>query len=157
MALEMRKAGGSYRQIAEKMRQIDGVSDKYSEAQAHRDINEELDRLNAENQQTARQVQRVQLEQLNDLWARYYPNALRGDIASLQAAMGIFDRIGRLVGLDKLDPIKVEHSGPGGGPIKTEGRSIASHSLDGTTAREVVNILQLAGALGDVATETDSQ
>lgn len=150
VALELRKAGGSYRQIADRMRGVDGVSDRYSEAQAHRDVIAELDRLLASNLQAAEQLRELQAEQLREMWQKYYPAALKGDSNAFGVCMSILDRQGRLYGLAQLSvsvtgkdggPLALEHSGKAGNPIVVE------HAIDGDTAGTIFDILAAIGAL----------
>ena len=149
-ALEYRKAGGSYRQIAEKMRERPDVSDRYSEAQAHRDVTAELDRLVGMNTQAAEQLRELQADQLRELWQKYYPAAQKGDSIAFGVCMSILDRQGRLYGLNSLNvaltgkdggPLALEHSGKGGGSIVVE------HAIDGDTAGTIFDILAAIGAL----------
>lgn len=115
MALGLRRQGGSYRQIAAQMRSVEGISPKYSEALAHRDVMKALERLNAKCDEAAEAVKRLELERCDELMAAYYAKAKAGDIMAANVVFRCMDKIERLNGIDAQ---KVEHSGPAGGPIQ---------------------------------------
>lgn len=99
LALELRKQGGTYRRIAEKLRGVEGVSPKYDHSQAYEDVANELKRLNRDNAEAADELRRLQHEQLTELYAKYYPQAAKGDVGALDRILGIMDKIARLYGL----------------------------------------------------------
>jgi hypothetical protein len=101
-ALELRKQGGSFRKIAKQLAGKDGVSPKYSEGAAYKDCMEGLRRLNDQEEELVAENRRLDLERIDDLWAQYYPKALKGDMLSFNALMQMQDRRTRLLGLDKV-------------------------------------------------------
>jgi hypothetical protein len=100
IALELRKQGGTYRQIAEQIKQIaddDGNPrwPKYSEAQAHRDVMAILKALNARAEAEAEHIKAMELERLDALWSSYFPKAMNGDYASFDRCMTLMDKRAR--------------------------------------------------------------
>jgi len=123
MALQLRKQGGSFRQIAAQLRKVEGVSDQYSEAQAHRDVKAELARINRMCRDEAEECLRLELERLDDLFARYWPLALKGASDAADRCMAIMRRQGDLL---RYNPsAKVQVGGipeeEGGAPIRVQG------------------------------------
>ena len=99
MALELRKQGGTYRRIADVLRQREGISPKYDHAAAYLDVQSELQRLNRENQESANELRRLQHEQLTELYAKYHSQAAKGDMGALDRILAIMDRMAKLYGL----------------------------------------------------------
>lgn len=99
MALELRKQGGTFRRIAEKLRGVEGISPKYDQSQAYDDVANELRRLNRDNAESADELRRLQMEQLTELFSKYYSQASRGDVGALDRILSIMDRVARLYGL----------------------------------------------------------
>lgn len=118
LALDLRKQGGSFREIAQTMRAAGQAGESYDHAQAWRDINAELKRLNEENRDSVEEMRQLQLEQLNALWAKQYEQALDGDGWALDRCLAIQARIGTLYGLNAATKTQQELSGPGGTPLQ---------------------------------------
>jgi hypothetical protein len=100
IALELRKQGGTYRQIAEQIKQVtddDGNLrwPKYSEAQAHRDVMNVLKALNEKAQQEAEHIKGLEIERIDALWSSYFPKAMNGDYASFDRCMALMDKRAR--------------------------------------------------------------
>lgn len=115
IAVELRKQGGSYRVIAAQMKQMPGVSSAYSEAQAHRDVLAELQRITTETTEAAEDLRRLELERIDELFAMLYARAKKGDYAAFDRVMTLMDKRGRYVpGL--FAPQQLEHMGPDGAP-----------------------------------------
>ena len=100
-ALDLRKAGLSYRQIGEEM----GVS--YNTA--FRDVRQALEALLEVEHDKADEVRRIELQRLDELWRGLWPDATDGDPAAVRAALSLMERRAKLLGLDA--PAKTEHSG----------------------------------------------
>lgn len=100
MALELRKQGGSYRQIAATLREVDGVSSKYSEGAAYGDVITSLRELNSRTAELAEENRRLELERLDELFSVYYERALKGDTFALQACLSIMGKRAALLGLN---------------------------------------------------------
>lgn len=120
-ALELRKQGGSYREIAETMRNEGKAPETYDYTLAWKDVTDELRRLNEENGASVEEMRQLQLEQLNALWTKQYDLALEGDGWALDRCLAIQGRIGALFGLSA--PVKTEDknelTGPNGQPLQT--------------------------------------
>lgn len=101
MALTLRRQGGTYREIAEQLRGVEGISKKYSPSQCYSDIITELRRINERNAEAAEEVRRLELERLDELLATYYNKACSGDYASLDRVLAIMDRRARYLDLYK--------------------------------------------------------
>jgi hypothetical protein len=99
MALELRKQGGTYRSIAEQLRNTEGVSDKYNGKQAYVDVKTVLNEIATQMSETAKDVLTLELERLDDLWVNVYEWATQGDTPSLHACLSIMDRRTRLLGI----------------------------------------------------------
>jgi hypothetical protein len=98
MALELRKQGGTFRQIAEQLAGRDGVSVKYDESHAFRDIQAELARLNTENQELVREIRDLELLRLDAMLCIYWPKAMEGDYQAFDRVLAILDRHARIFG-----------------------------------------------------------
>lgn len=104
MALELRKQGASYRQIAMQLRKQEGISPKYSEGAAYKDVMDALRRLNRQVDNTAAELRALELERLEELWKKFYQMALTGDTYAFNACMGIIDRRDKYLGISKPVP-----------------------------------------------------
>ncbi len=109
MALDMRRQGGSYRQIAESLREVEGIPPKYSHVQAQRDVTEMLRQINEANREAVAILKRLELERLDELWYVYWKPAIGGDIAAAHYLLRLMERRARLEGLDA--PLTMKHSG----------------------------------------------
>lgn len=116
MALGLRRQGGSYRQIAGQLSKQPGVSPRYNEAQAFKDVMAALQRLNDKMAEEAAAVRTLELERLDELFAVYYGKAKLGDYAALDRCLHLMDRRARYLGLDA--PVRQELTGKDGGPIE---------------------------------------
>lgn len=107
--MELRIEGHSLRAIAAKV----GLS-KDGVAKA---IERELADLTHE---PAERLKVVELERMDAMIAGLWPKAKKGDVASIQAALGVMQRRAKLLGLDA--PVKTvndnKHSGGEGAPIR---------------------------------------
>ena len=100
-ALDLRKAGYTYRQIGEEC----GVSHKT----AYTDVAGAMSDLASIELEKADDLRRMELQRLDGMWRGLYANAADGDPASIRAALGVMERRSKLLGLDA--PAKTEHSG----------------------------------------------
>ena len=100
-ALDLRKAGYTYRQIGEEL----AVSHKT----AYTDVQKSMDVLASIEVEKADSLRRMELQRLDALWRGSYVGAVGGDPAAIRAALGIIERRSKLLGLDA--PAKTEHSG----------------------------------------------
>ena len=107
-ALEMRKMGFTYRQIAVKL-DIDV-------AQAHSDVRIARDRLIAKQDTIVAEMRDLHLLRLEDMFLSLRQNLKEGDIKTVNAAINILKREADLLGLDA--PTKQEISTPTETPFK---------------------------------------
>lgn len=102
MALEYRKMGLSYAQIADKLEMASAQAAWYCvEAALKRTLQDGAD-----------DVRKIELERLDAMFIPVYGNACRGDLMALNSALAIMTRRARLLGLDA--PVKQEYSGKDG-------------------------------------------
>lgn len=106
-ALDLRCAGNGYRAIGKQL----GVS----HVQAFRDVQQAIDEINALTHKTAERVRDLEVQRLDRLTLALWPRARQGDDKAVRALVALMDRRARLLGLDA--PTKLEHAGPGGGPV----------------------------------------
>jgi hypothetical protein len=92
-ALELRKAGLTFREIGRRM--------GFSEQRAHALVTEELARLNADRAEQADAVTRLEVERLDALFAAVYPKALRGNMGAVDRCLMIMARRAKMLGIDK--------------------------------------------------------
>jgi len=111
-ALEYRKMGLNYAQIAEKM----GWKTAQS---AWNNVDAALKRT---LQEPANDVRKLELERLDAMFIPVYGNAMRGDLMAIASALNIMTRRARLLGLDAPD--KKELTGKDGAPLTTGPQTI---------------------------------
>jgi hypothetical protein len=95
-ALELRKAGLTFRQIGAEM----GVT----EQRAHQIVTQELARLNARRAEDAEAVTRLEVERLDALLATVWPKALEGDLPAFDRVLAVLARRAKLLGIDAERP-----------------------------------------------------
>lgn len=102
-ALEMRKAGATYRQIAAAL-SIEACT-------AWRDVQAEMIALRQLAVEGAEDVRELELQRLDRLWVKLEQNGLqRGDHRAVSAAVRISERRAKLLGLDA--PVRVQPVAP---------------------------------------------
>lgn len=101
--LEKRKAGWTYQAIADAAL-VEFGSEKlpqgWDSRYAWMDVKREMKRINAERNEKADEVRRLELERLNDLLAGVWQAATTGDNKSINSALRIMERRARYEGLD---------------------------------------------------------
>lgn len=97
-ALELRLAGGSYRQIAAEL--------KIDVAQAWRDVDVMLREYAKEPTEA---IRNAEMGRLDRLMLAHWPAAIKGDVKATATVLSIMDRRARLLGLDS--PQKVDITG----------------------------------------------
>jgi len=114
LALELRKAGSTYRQIADAIR-VEYQLARYAVGLAYRDVTMALRELKADRREQAGDLLDLELARLDELTGAVYHKAMGGELASVDIMLRIMDR--RATYLKLLLPALVQLSGPEGGPI----------------------------------------
>lgn len=103
-ALELRIAGGSYRQIARQL----GVGERT----AYKDVQGELAKLDTVKAQLAERLRDVELERLDKATIALGPGVSGGDPQAINALVRVMDRRAKLLGLDA--PVRTDTRFEGG-------------------------------------------
>lgn len=106
LALELRKQGLSYRRIAKQMREFPGISSRYSEGAAYLDCMEAMRDKMKHQQELAEQNLRLDLERLDELLARLWPEIMdraRPDPIAVNQTLAVLDRRANLLNYKGLD------------------------------------------------------
>lgn len=109
-AFSLRKAGASYRQIAQQM--------AVSLNTAYADVQAELLELREQTKSDAVEVRELELQRCDEMILGLWPAVRRGDPKAVMAAVRVSDRRARLLGLDA--PSKQEVTGANGGPLEVK-------------------------------------
>ncbi|QDU60012.1 hypothetical protein Pan216_08490 [Planctomycetes bacterium Pan216] len=141
-ALELRKAGLSYEEIAEKV----GYSNRRS---AHQAVTSALRKSSRE---TTEEVRLLELERLNRLLVSVWSSALKGDEKSIDRALKILERRGKLLGLDGLSNQRAP-SRDGAAPRSTPKES-PDHDIDRIAS--ILAVLAESGLVPAAPEGTDS-
>lgn len=110
-ALELRRAGASYRQIAKTL----GVS----LAMAHKYVKRGMSRLIERCRDEAEQVLLLELDRLDQMLMGLWPAASKGNPQSVEKVLKIMERRAAMLGIDK--PTKVAPTTPDGDGQYTPG------------------------------------
>lgn len=97
-ALDYRKMGASYAQIAEKL--------EFASPQAAWDAVERA--LKRTLQESADEVRKLELTRLDSMFLGVYPNAVRGDLMAINSCITIMNRRAKLLGIDA--PVKTQNT-----------------------------------------------
>src|SRR6185312_10108791 len=95
MVLELRKQGGSFREIAAQLREQysatgeHGVTPEYSHDLAFRDFRAALKELNDANSQSLEEHRALDLERLDALLAAQWEKAAQGDLLSFDKVVDV--------------------------------------------------------------------
>lgn len=110
-ALELRKKGATYQQIAETLRGTPGVPKSYCKANAYRDVAAELNDIIAANGEAAESVRLMEILRLDRLLVALDEGIDAGDPAAINTAIRIGESRRKLLGLDAPDKAEVEITG----------------------------------------------
>ena len=102
-SLRLRKRGLTYSQIGEKL----GVSSRT----AYGDVKTELEKIRKVCSEEAELVREIELQRLDELWRVANTAALKGDLKAIDRCLRIQERRAKLLGLDAVESVTVEHSG----------------------------------------------
>lgn len=108
---EMRKAGLTYRQIADRM--------DMSVSTIHEHVKKELATLNKQNQELAGEYRLIQLQRLESLLVPLQQQIANGHLTAIDKARRIMDSISQLMGANA--PAKVAATTPDGEEAPTAG------------------------------------
>jgi DNA-binding CsgD family transcriptional regulator len=137
MALELRKAGGSYREIARQL----GV-DVHT---AHGDVGAELAALRETTVERAELLRDLELHRFDEMTAGLWPQIRVGSPPAVSAAIRVSERRSRLLGLDEPVVTKSELTGS---------LSLTAHTQLKTQAEELQRWLSFE-ELRDLAEKSD--
>jgi predicted transcriptional regulator len=121
-ALELRKAGATYRQIGEAM--------GFTEQRAHQIVTHELVRLNKDRAESAEGVRTLELDRLDAIFMGQYKQAKAGHQGAVNACLSIMARRAKILGLDA--PMKMAQTDPTG----TQPSEIIVRYTDGSNSNE---------------------
>lgn len=113
-ALELRKGGATYRAIADAL--------GYRGPQGAQAAVESALKLTL--QEPADRVRQLELERLDTMVLALWSGVRGGDLGTIDRMLKLMKRRAELLGLDM--PVKLEHTGPDGGPIKTHSEVIVT-------------------------------
>jgi carboxylesterase type B len=106
-ALELRKAGASYRAIAVKVA-AEFDAPKYSEALAHGDVSSVLQDLNERTSHTAEEYRTLELERLDTAMLAIANDVRKGKLNAIDRWIRISESRRKLLGLDAPIELRVE-------------------------------------------------
>ncbi len=95
LAVQLRKQGGTFRQIADQLRKVGGVGEKYSHTDAYRDVMHELKRIEEEAAEDVVALRRLELERLDEMWAALWGAFKKGDYAAFDRLITVMNQRGR--------------------------------------------------------------
>jgi hypothetical protein len=113
LALEMRMAGATYRQIAVSLIGEMKLA-HYTHVSAYRDVTSAYDDLCKRVSETAEVARQIEVERLDAIHFALWSKALGGDLPSVDRILAVMARRARLLGLD--EPAKSDITS-GGKPI----------------------------------------
>lgn len=103
LALEIRKSGASYRDIANTLRNSDDFDlglKSYSHTTAFSDVKKALSQLHEKTMEKAEELRTLQMERYNDMLEGIWQRAIAGDVGSINAATKVLDKMNALHGLE---------------------------------------------------------
>jgi len=101
--LQLKEAGATYEAIADALLQRHGAEalpNGWDRRYAYKDLQRELEKLQAENREAAENVRRVELRRLDRMLRGLWKDATEGDTQAIRAALKIMKRRADLLGLD---------------------------------------------------------
>lgn len=141
-ALELRKQGGSFRQIAEALKAKGYADEKYSHVLAFRDVDIELKELAEQRHADAEVCRTLELERLDALLSYLWPRAKQADGFAISQIIGIVSKRCALLGLDRPSQVQI-------GPITDEDvrREVGDNPESAKLARDFLASLAGGGAV----------
>lgn len=101
--LRLREQGHSYRAIADRIREQfgpDRLPSGWDKRYAYNDVKRELEKVQAENQETAESVLQLELRRLDRMLVGLWEDATSGDEKAVHATLRLMKRRAALLGLD---------------------------------------------------------
>jgi len=142
-ALELKKAGASYDQIAQHL----GYAQRSGAHHAvHRALREALEDRNAD----AEEVRELELQRIDDMMLGLWKKAKAGDVQAIGAALRLMERTAAYLGLDA--PKRQEISGNDGGAIQIEQTLDVNVTIE-ERQRRILAIVEQARARANPALE----
>lgn len=109
-ALALRKAGASYRSIADTL--------ACSLSQVYDDVQHAYAELNAQQQAEAAEARTLEAARLDDVQASFWQRARSGDVKAAQTVLRVMERRAKLLGLDA--PTLIAPTNPDGTPYEAQ-------------------------------------
>jgi hypothetical protein len=106
-ALELRRAGANYDEIARQL----GLAKSTVHAMVHSAMREIT-------REPAEELRNLELQRLDAMMMGLWPNARKGDATAVTAVLRVMERRAKLLGLDAV--VKHELTGPDGGPLRAD-------------------------------------
>jgi transposase-like protein len=129
-ALELRRAGQDFREIARRV--------GCSKSAAHRYVKAALEGAIEQIATEATELKAEEISRLDGMLAGLWGDARKGDVAAVDRVLRIMERRSKLLGLDA--PVKLAHTGKDGGPILTrnDGLDLGALTDDELRAYEAI-------------------
>lgn len=134
--LELRKAGKTYREIADELGMV--------ESQVRATLTAELEKVRQGKQRLAEEVFYLEVVRLDEMFSAIYPKVLAGEESAIRTALLIMERRAKLLGLDRVGVAEL----PGGDSV-----SLSDEEL----LRRVAKVLKSADVSRNGSKVSDSQ
>jgi hypothetical protein len=139
--LRLRRAGATYTDVAETLRErhgTDALPNGWDRAYAAKDVSRELQKLRSVNTETAEDLRALEVERLDEMLNGVWTNATGGDTDAVSAALRIQKRRAKLLGLDAAERVEIDQNVNVRAEI-VELRAVIMGALDGfPEARQAV-------------------
>lgn len=145
LAMELRVQGGTFVEIAEALREVEGVAPSYSDELARQDVHHALRKLQGETMALAEQHVHLELARFDAMTAAIWGRAMKGDGFAFDRLLQVSDRRVRL--LQSLGMVAKEPPAPA--PQVTINAPLGNVAMGGQTVtqaltHEVQAILNMA-------------
>jgi hypothetical protein len=117
-AVDLRKQGGTFRQIADQLKKLGLAEEKYDHTAAYKDVQGELAVLNKQRSKDADILRTLELERLDAMLALEWPRMKTGDGWAAQRILSIISRRCALLGLDKPSQMQIGPLDDGEGKLE---------------------------------------
>jgi len=106
LVMELRKAGLSYRKIADAVTEhfgVDNLPNGWDSRYAYKDVMRTLERTRLDMFEDAQAIIEIELERLDELMTTLWDIATNGDFKAIDRVLAIMERRAKLLGLDKTN------------------------------------------------------